>query len=149
MVFFFDLIPVVGATIAAFLVAMVMIFVNFPVALIIWVVFAIVYQQVENYLIQPQIQKRATEIEPFVVLVAVLFGSTLFGIIGAILAIPTAASIQIAMHEWSEYRREIGETPESGEAGQRPHPRPRGRLVGLLGLERPAEDVAERDLILL
>ena len=80
VVFFFDLIPVVGATIAAFLVAIVAALVNFPVALIIWVIFAIVYQQVENYLIQPQIQKRATEIEPFIVLVAVLFGATLFGI---------------------------------------------------------------------
>ena len=95
VVFFFDLIPVVGATIAAFLVAIVMLFVNFPVALVIWVVFAIVYQQVENYLIQPQIQKRATEIEPFLVLVAVLFGSTLFGMMGAILAIPAAAAILI------------------------------------------------------
>ena len=73
LVFFFDLIPVIGATIAAFLVAIVMLFVNFPVGLIVWIVFAIIYQQVENYLIQPQIQKRATEIEPFVVLVAVLF----------------------------------------------------------------------------
>ncbi len=65
----------------------------------------IVYQQIENYLIQPQIQKRATEIEPFVVIVAVLFGSTLFGVIGALLAIPTAASIQIAIREWRDYRR--------------------------------------------
>ena len=79
VVFFFDLIPVVGATIAAFLVAIVMVFVNFPIALVIWVVFAIAYQQFENYVIQPQIQKRATEIDPFLVLVAVLFGSTLFG----------------------------------------------------------------------
>jgi predicted PurR-regulated permease PerM len=109
VVFFFDLIPVVGATIAAFLVAIVMIFVNFPVALIVWVVFAIIYQQVENYVIQPQIQKRATEVDPFVVLVAVLFGSTLFGIIGAILAIPTAASILIALGEWREYQRQYGD----------------------------------------
>ena len=107
LVALFDLIPVIGASIAAILVAIVTIFVNFPVALIVWVVFAIVYQQVENYLIQPQIQKRATEIEPFVVLIAVLFGSTLFGVIGAILAIPAAASIQIALHEWIEYRRAV------------------------------------------
>ena len=118
LVFFFDLIPVVGATIAAFLVAIVMLFVNFPVALIVWVVFAIVYQQVENYVIQPQIQKRATEIEPFIVLVAVLCGSTLFGIIGALLAIPTAASIQIAIHEWREFRREL--LPESASPVQPP-----------------------------
>ena len=111
LVFFFDLIPVVGATIAAFVVAIVMIFVNFPVALIIWVVFAIAYQQFENYVIQPQIQKRATEIDPFLVLVAVLFGSTLFGVMGAILAIPAAASILIAFNEWREYMRETG-TPD-------------------------------------
>jgi predicted PurR-regulated permease PerM len=106
VVFVFDLIPVVGATIASLLVAIVAAFVNFPIALIVWALFAIVYQQVENYVIQPQIQKRATKIEAFVVLVAVLFGSTLFGVLGAILAIPTAASFQIAIHEYREYRRE-------------------------------------------
>jgi predicted PurR-regulated permease PerM len=114
LIFFFDLIPVIGATIGAFLVALVTVVVDFPVALIIWVAFAIVYQQVENYLIQPQIQKRATEIEPFVVLVAVLFGSTLFGIVGALLAIPSAATIQIAIQEWRQYRRDLI-APEPGE----------------------------------
>ena len=104
--FFFDLIPVIGATIGAFIVGIVMAFVNFPVGLIVWIVFAIVYQQIENYLIQPQIQKRATEIEAFVVLVAVLFGSTLFGVIGAVLAIPVAAAFQITFRQWREYRRE-------------------------------------------
>jgi predicted PurR-regulated permease PerM len=121
VVFVFDLIPVVGATIAAFLVAIVTAFVNFPVALVVWVIFAIVYQQVENYLIQPQIQKRATKIEAFVVLVAVLFGSTLFGILGAILAIPAAASIQIAVHEYREYRREIA-AAEQEAGGPTPAP---------------------------
>jgi len=106
VVFFFDLIPVVGATIAAVLIAIVMLFVNFPVGLIIWVVFALVFQQIENYVIQPQIQRRAVAVEPFVVLVAVLFGSTLFGVVGAILAIPAAASIQIAIREYRDYRRE-------------------------------------------
>ena len=87
----------VGATIAAVFIAVVMLFVNFPVGVIIWVIWAIVYQQIENYLIQPQIQKRAVQVEPFVVLVAVLFGSTLFGVLGAILAIPTAATLQIVL----------------------------------------------------
>jgi predicted PurR-regulated permease PerM len=121
VVFLFDLIPVVGATIAAFLVAIVTALVNFPVALIIWVIFAIVYQQVENYLIQPQIQKRATEIEPFVVIVSVLFGATLFGVVGAVLAIPTAASIQIAVREWREYRAEI-RAEEEQQAKPKPKP---------------------------
>jgi predicted PurR-regulated permease PerM len=121
VIFVFDLIPVIGATIGAVLVGIVTAFVNFPVALIIWVVFAIVYQQVENYLIQPQIQKRATKIEAFVVLVAVLFGSTLFGILGAILAIPAAASIQIAVQEYREYRTELAAAEEEA-GGPRPAP---------------------------
>ena len=44
--------------------------------------------------------------KPFIVLVAVLFGSTLFGVIGAILAIPTAATLQIVWREYRDYRRE-------------------------------------------
>jgi predicted PurR-regulated permease PerM len=111
IVAFFDLIPVVGATIAAVLIGVVMLFVNFPVAVIIWAVWAIVYQQIENYVIQPQIQKRAVEVEPFVVLVAVLFGSTLFGVLGAILAIPTAATLQIIWREYRDYRRETLTAP--------------------------------------
>ncbi len=107
VIFFFDLIPVVGATLGAVLVAIVTLFVNFPVALIVWVIYSIAYQQIENYIIQPQIQKRAVQVDAFVVLVAVLFGSTLFGIMGAILAIPAAASLQIAVREWRTYRREI------------------------------------------
>ena len=111
VVFFFDLIPLVGATLGAVLVAIVTLFVNFPVALIVWVIYSTAYQQIENYVIQPQIQRRAVAVEPFIVLVAVLFGGTLFGIIGALLAIPAAASIQIAIREWMAYRREVVEPP--------------------------------------
>jgi predicted PurR-regulated permease PerM len=106
IVAFFDLIPVVGATIAAVFIAIVMIFVNFPVGLIVWVIWAIAYQQIENYLIQPQIQRRAVQVEAFVVLVAVLFGSTLFGVLGAVLAIPIAATLQICWREYRDFRRE-------------------------------------------
>ncbi len=84
-----------------------MLFVNFPIGVIVWIIYAIVYQQVENYVIQPQIQRRAVAVEPFVILVAVLFGSTLFGVLGALLAIPAAASIQIAVREWMDYRRAV------------------------------------------
>ena len=104
---FFDLIPLVGATIAAVLVGFVTAFHNFPVATIVWAIWAIVYQQVENTIIQPQIQKRAVETHAFAVLVSVLFGATLFGIVGALLAIPFAASIQIALREWWDYRQAV------------------------------------------
>jgi predicted PurR-regulated permease PerM len=116
IVAFFDLIPVVGATIAAVFIGIVMLFVNFPVGVIIWAAFAIVYQQFENYVIQPQIQRRAVEIEPFIVLVSVLFGSTLFGILGAILAIPSAATLQIVWREYRDFRRESITPAPSGTA---------------------------------
>lgn len=104
IVFFGDLIPLVGATIAAFLVAIVMLFVNFPVGVIIWIVYAIAFQQIEDYVIRPQIQRRAVNVEPMVILIAVLFGATLFGVIGALLAIPAAASLQIVIREFIDYR---------------------------------------------
>jgi predicted PurR-regulated permease PerM len=106
VVFLFDLIPLVGATIAAIVVGIVTLFVNFPTATIAWAIWAVVYQQIENNVIQPQIQRRAVDVHPFVVLVSVLFGSTLFGVPGALLAIPVAASAQIAIVEWWTYRRE-------------------------------------------
>ncbi|MFL5909903.1 MAG: AI-2E family transporter, partial [Gaiellaceae bacterium] len=73
----FDLIPLVGATIGSIVVGIVTLFVDFPTATIVWAIFSIVYQQVENTVIQPRIQQRAVDVEPFFVLVAVLFGSTL------------------------------------------------------------------------
>ena len=106
IVFLLDLIPLVGATLGAVIVGIVTLFSDFPTSTIVWVVWAIVYQQIENNVIQPQIQKRAVQVEPIVVLISVLFGSTLFGVIGALIAIPAAASIQIAVKEWREYRED-------------------------------------------
>ena len=71
----FSLIPLVGATIAAVLIGVVTLFENFPTATIIWAIWAIVYQQIENHLIQPQIQKRTVNVHPFITIVAVLFGA--------------------------------------------------------------------------
>jgi predicted PurR-regulated permease PerM len=102
-----DAIPLVGATIAAVLVGIVTVFVDFPTITIIWAVWAIVYQQVENSVIQPRIQSRAVDINPFAVIVSVLFGATLFGIIGAVLAVPVAATVQILGREYLQYRRDM------------------------------------------
>ena len=102
IVFFFDLIPMVGATIGAIAVGIVTLFGDFPADTIIWAVWSIVYQQVENNLVQPQIQKRAVDINPFLVIVSVLFGGTLLGILGALMAVPVAATIQIALREWAD-----------------------------------------------
>ena len=73
-------------------IGLVTLFTDFPTATIIWIVWSIVYQQVENNLVQPQIQKRAVDINPFLVIVSVLFGGTLLGVIGALMAVPVAAT---------------------------------------------------------
>ena len=100
----FSLIPLVGATIAAVLIGIVTLFANFPTATIVWVIWAIAYQQIENHVIQPQIQKRTVNVQPFITIVAVLFGATLLGILGALVAIPVAASIQILLREYVDLR---------------------------------------------
>jgi predicted PurR-regulated permease PerM len=103
-----DLIPLVGATLGAVVVGVVTLFVDFPTTTLIWTIFAIAYQQFENYVVQPRIQSRAVALDPFLVVVAALFGGALLGVVGALLAIPAAAAIQIAVREWLEYRREYG-----------------------------------------
>jgi predicted PurR-regulated permease PerM len=115
VIFVLDLVPLVGATLGAILVGIVTLFTDFPTATIVWVVWSIVYQQVENNLIQPRIQSRAVKIEPVLVLVSVLFGATLFGVLGALLAVPAAASIQIAVREYWIYSGRL-QPATSGEA---------------------------------
>ena len=80
-------------------------FADFPTATIIWVIWAIVYQQIENNLIQPQIQRRAVNVHPFSRWSSVLFGATLLGVLGALVAIPIAASIQIRPASTSTFGR--------------------------------------------
>jgi predicted PurR-regulated permease PerM len=104
IVFLLDIVPLVGATLGAIVVGIVTLFNDFPTDTIVWAVFSIVYQQLENTVIQPRIQARAVAVHPFVVLVSVLFGSTLFGVLGALLAIPVAAAIQIAIREVSAFK---------------------------------------------
>jgi predicted PurR-regulated permease PerM len=106
LVAFFDLIPLVGSTIAGAVVGVVAAIVGFPGKLIVWVIFLIVYQQVENNLIQPVVYRRTVAIHPLVVIVAVLIGASLLGVLGALLAIPIAATVQILVKELWQYRRE-------------------------------------------
>jgi predicted PurR-regulated permease PerM len=100
----FSLIPLVGATIAAVLIGLVTVFNDFPTTTIIWTIWAIGYQQFENHVIQPQVQKRTVKVQPFITIVAVLFGATLLGVLGALVAIPIAASIQILLREYVDLR---------------------------------------------
>jgi len=97
---FFDLIPLVGATIGAIAVALATLTVDFPTATIVWVAFVIVYQRFENYLVQPLVYGRAVDVNPLVTILGVLAGASLLGVLGALLAIPVAAAVQIILRDW-------------------------------------------------
>ena len=73
------------------------------------VVFFVVYQQVENHIIQPIIYGRTVQLSPLVVLIAVLIGAQLAGVLGALAAIPVAGSLQVIWVDWLRQRR--GEEP--------------------------------------
>lgn len=89
-----DLIPLVGATIAAVVCTAVAFFVSVPVGVASTVYF-LIYQQVENYVLVPRVMKRTVDISPLATIVAALIGGSLLGILGALLAIPVAAAIQL------------------------------------------------------
>jgi predicted PurR-regulated permease PerM len=79
---------------------------HFPTALIVWAIYFIVYQQVENNVLQPVIYRRTVALHPLVVLVAVLIGGSQLGVLGALIAIPVAAGIQIVVRDLWRARKE-------------------------------------------
>ena len=94
-----DLIPLAGATIAAIIVGIVA-FLHSIVAGIVALVFFIVYQQVENHLLQPIVYGRTVQLSPLAVLISVLIGAELAGVLGALAAIPVAGSLQVILREF-------------------------------------------------
>jgi predicted PurR-regulated permease PerM len=106
-----DLIPLAGATIAAIIVGTVG-FIHSITAGIIVVTFFIVYQQVENHLLQPLVYGRTVQLSPLAVLISVLVGAELAGVLGALAAIPVAGGLQVIFMDWLRHRRgEAVETP--------------------------------------
>jgi predicted PurR-regulated permease PerM len=103
-----DLIPLAGATIAAIIVGTVAFLHSIPAGIVV-VVFFIVYQQIENHLLQPIVYGRTVQLSPLVILISVLIGAELAGVLGALAAIPVAGSLQVILVEWLRLRR--GEEP--------------------------------------
>jgi len=99
-----DLIPLAGATIAAIIVGIVA-FLHSIVAGIVVIVFFIVYQQLENHLLQPVVYGRTVQLSPLAVLISVLIGAELAGVLGALAAIPVAGSLQAILRELLRGRR--------------------------------------------
>ena len=68
-------------------------------------IFFVLYQQLENHVLQPLVYGRTVQLSPLVVLVAVLMGAELAGVIGALGAIPVAGAIQVVVLDWLDHRR--------------------------------------------
>jgi predicted PurR-regulated permease PerM len=93
-----DLIPQIGATLGAVIVSLVGLASSFTDG-IVCLVFFLIYQQIENYLIYPRVMRRSVRVSDVAALVAALLGVGLFGVIGALIAIPMVAAIQLIMRE--------------------------------------------------
>jgi predicted PurR-regulated permease PerM len=99
-----DLIPLVGATLGA-IVAVVAAAIHSIPALIVIAVFFVIYQQLENHLLQPLILSRTVKLNPLTVLISILVAVELAGILGAFLAIPVAGMIQVVARDLWDHRR--------------------------------------------
>ena len=93
-----DVIPMIGATIGAVIVTAIG-FATDPKIGLACLVFYLVYQQVENYLIYPRVMSKSVDVPGSVTVIAALIGAALLGVIGALLAIPTAAAILMLTRE--------------------------------------------------
>ena len=98
VVMLLDVIPLIGATIGAVIVCAIA-FATDVQAGILCVIFYVIYQQVENYVLYPRVMSKSVDIPGAVTVIAALVGAALLGVIGALLAIPTAAAILLITRE--------------------------------------------------
>jgi predicted PurR-regulated permease PerM len=105
-----DLIPLAGATLAAIIVGTVAFLDGWLQGGIV-LAFFIVYQQVENHLIQPVVYSRTVQLSPLAILISVLVGAELAGVLGALAAIPVAGTIQVLFLAWLSERRKQSAEP--------------------------------------
>ena len=101
-----DLVPLAGATLAAIIVTTVAFIDQGWIVGLIVLVFFVVYQQVENHVLQPLVYSRTVQLSPLAILISVLIGAKLGGVLGALGAIPVAGAIQVILAEWLRARRE-------------------------------------------
>jgi hypothetical protein len=80
-------------------------FLDRPLHGIIVLIFFVLYQQLENHVLQPLVYSRTVQLSPLAILIAVLIGASLAGILGALAAIPVAGTIQVVFLDWLRARR--------------------------------------------
>ena len=112
-----DLVPLAGATLAAILVTTVAFIDQGWVVGLIVLAFFILYQQLENHVLQPLVYSRTVQLSPLAILIAVLIGAKLAGVLGALGAIPVAGTIQVLLLEWLRARREAAGANTARQAG--------------------------------
>lgn len=118
---FLDMIPNIGATIAGFILSITLLAEEGLTAAIIMLAVVLIYQQVENNLLTPTIQGKAVNISAFFIIVSVAIFGALLGVIGALIAVPVAAMIQIVLGEVTKtYREQIA----AGKVVEPPEPEP-------------------------
>ena len=93
-----DIIPMIGATLGAAVVTAIGFATDVKIG-IACLVFYVIYQQVENYLIYPRVMQRSVDVPGQVIVIAALIGAALLGVVGALLAIPTAAAVLLLVRE--------------------------------------------------
>lgn len=105
MCFTLSLIPMFGATLAGMLVAVLLFFSSMPAG-ILFAIYFLIYQQVENNVIGPRVQSKRLELSPLAVLASVTVGLYVFGVIGGVISIPIAGCIKVLVEDYLERSRE-------------------------------------------
>ena len=138
-----DLIPLVGATLGAVVAAIAGFVYSVPAGIAV-VVFFVLYQQLENHLLQPLVFARTVKLNPLTVLVAILLATELAGILGALLAIPVAGIVQVILRDlWRRRRRPVTPALEPAEHETGPSTEPDAEPEAAPEAERGTEAEAE------
>lgn len=111
IVFVMELIPMVGAPLATIITGLVLLL-NSLTAGLLFVAIYLVYQQVENNLIAPHIQSKSVELSVLWILMAILIGSSVFGLIGGLISIPIAGCLRILLMDYLDYAKKQREKKE-------------------------------------
>lgn len=102
--FTLSLIPMFGSTIGAILIAVLLALNNLPAA-VTYVIFFVIYQQIENNVLSPHIQSRKINLSPLIILASITIGLYMFGLAGGIIAIPIAGCIRILVEEYLDHMK--------------------------------------------
>ncbi|MFY9227708.1 MAG: AI-2E family transporter [Candidatus Microsaccharimonas sp.] len=102
--FTFSLIPMFGSTIAGVLITALLAFNSIPAA-IVYIIYFVIYQQIENNFVAPHIQARKIELSALAILISITVGLYMFGIVGGIIAIPIAGTLRILLEEYLDYAK--------------------------------------------